>query len=254
MRTESFHNDRLVELFWERKIATMTELKAALGTAVDLTVFRKLKPLGYRSSYSHRGRYYTLDRVAVFDDRGLWSLRDVWFSRHGTLVRTAEAFVIGSEAGYYSEELDNVLHVGTKDVLLSLFRMGRVGREVVLGRYLYFSPDGMVSGRQVQARRIHESRPSLGGSLIAAEPVADELKAAIVLFYSLLDEKQRRLCAGLESLKLGYGGDVKVAEFFGIDPHTVARGRRQLLQQDFEVERIRRRGGGRKAVEKKRPK
>jgi hypothetical protein len=74
----------------------------------------------------------------------------------------------------------------------------------------------------------------------------------MVLFYGLLDEKQRRLCAGLESAKLGYGGDAKVAGFFGIDPHTVARGRQQLLEQDFEVERIRRSGGGRKAVEKKR--
>ena len=35
--------------------------------------------------------------------------------------------------------------------------------------------------------------------------VSDELKAAIVLFSSMLDERQRRLYAGLESLKLGYG-------------------------------------------------
>jgi hypothetical protein len=211
------------------------------------------KPLGYRSSYSHGGRYYTLDRIAVFDEGGLWSCREVWFSRHDTLVKTAEAFVIGSEAGFYTEELDDVLQVETKDVLLSLYRKGRVGRAVVLGRYLYCSPDGMVSGRQVERRRIEEMRPSIYGSLIAAEAVSDELKAAMVLFYSLLDEKQRRLCAGVESLKLGHGGDARVAEFFGIDPHTVARGRQQLLEQDFEVERIRRRGAGRKPVEKKRP-
>ena len=244
----------MVELLWDRKIATMAELKAALGTEVDVTVFRKLKPLGYRASYSQRGRYYTLDRVAVFDNRGLWSYRGVWFSRYGTLVKTAEAFVIASEAGYYVEELDNGLHVGTKDVLLSLFRVGRVGREGVSGRYLYCSPDGVTAARQVEARRLRESRPRLGRSLFAAEAVADELKAAMVLFYSVLDEKQRRLCAGLESVKLGHGGDAKVAEFLGIDPHTVARGRQQLLGQDFEVERIRRRGAGRKPVEKKRPK
>ena len=40
-----------------------------------------------------------------------------------------------------------------------------------------------------------------------------EWKAAIVLFCSLPDEKQRRLYAGLESLKLGYGGDQRLAEF-----------------------------------------
>jgi hypothetical protein len=57
------------------KIATLDELKLkqALGTVVDVTVFRKLKPLDYLTSYSHRGRYYTLREVARFDDKGLWS-------------------------------------------------------------------------------------------------------------------------------------------------------------------------------------
>ncbi len=34
-----------------------------------------------------------------------------------------------------------------------------------------------------------------------------------MLFYSLLDEQQRRLFAGLESIKLGHGGDRILAEF-----------------------------------------
>src|ERR1035438_1782193 len=82
----------------------------------------------------------------------------------------------------------------------------------------------------------------------------EELKASILLFYSLLDEQQRRLYAGLESLKLGRGGDRSLADFLELDPHTVARGRQQLLAQDVEVDRARRTGGGRKRVEKKRPK
>ena len=81
----------------------------------------------------------------------------------------------------------------------------------------------------------------------------DELKAAIILFFSLLDEKQRRLYAGLEALKIGHGGDQRVADLLGLDVGTVARGRRDLVEQDTEVERIRRSGGGRKRVEKKRP-
>ena len=57
----------------------------------------------------------------------------------------------------------------------------------------------------------------------------DELKPAIVLFYSLLDEPELRLYAVLEAMRLGHGGDAQVAELLGIDPGTVARGRRELL-------------------------
>lgn len=254
MRTESFHAGGLVQLFRSCKIATMPELKEALGTQVDVTVFRKLKELGYRTSYSHRGGYYTLNEIALFNDLGLWSFRSAWFSRYGTLVKTCEAFVSGSEAGYFAEELDNVLHVETKAALLNLFRGGRVGRKEVSGRYLYCSVDSEVREHQVTVRRLQESKPGLSRSVFGGEVVPDELRARIILYFSLLDEKQRRLYAGLESLKLGYGGDRKVGEFLGMDPHTVARGREQLLGGEFERERIRKSGAGRKHVEKKRPK
>ena len=79
----------------------------------------------------------------------------------------------------------------------------------------------------------------------------EELRAAIVLFASLLDERQRRLFAGLESLKCGWGGDRRIATLLGIDPSTVATGRRQLVAHDVEVDRVRRAGGGRRPTEKK---
>ena len=94
MRPTSFRPDALRALLLSKKIATLDDLKHALGASVDVTVFRKLKPLDYLSSYSHRGRFYTLREIARFDDHGLWSLAEVWFSRFGTLLATAEAFVI----------------------------------------------------------------------------------------------------------------------------------------------------------------
>ena len=77
-------------------------------------MFRKLAELDYRTSYSHRGRYYTLDEIARFDELGLWSFRSVWFSRFGTLVSTVEALVQRAEAGYDAAELEAVLHVEAK--------------------------------------------------------------------------------------------------------------------------------------------
>jgi len=108
--------------------------------------------------------------------------------------------------------------------------------------------------RQLLARRVLQAEPGLATGLAAVESMSEELQAAIVLFSSLLDEKQRRLYAGLESLKLGYGGDRRIAGFLGMDPHTVAKGRRELLAQDKETGRVRKAGGGRRPLEKKRPK
>ena len=253
MRPVAFRSDALRTLLLRHKIATLDELKQALGTSVYVTAFRKLKLLDYLTSYSHRGRYYTLREIARFDDRGLWSHGDAWFSRFGTLLATAEEFVHRSPRGYFADELAPVLHVKVQDALHQLVQQERVDRQIVSGRYLYTATEPTVQRRQLMARRSVEALPTVVDASVL-EVAQEEVKAAILLFYSLLDEQQRRLYAGLESLKLGRGGDRQLAGFLDLDPHTVARGRQQLLAQDVEVDRARRTGAGRKPVEKKRPK
>jgi hypothetical protein len=253
MRPTSFRSEALRQRLLHNPIATLDELKQTLGTHVDVTVFRKLKPLDYLTSYSHRGRYYTLRQLVRFDADGLWSHASVWFSRHGTLLATAEAWVNQSPKGYFAEELARNLHVEVQDALHQLTAQRRIARQTVSGLYLYTSTHPTTRQRQLLTRRSVEAVPTvLDASRLEIAP--DELKAAIVLFYSLLDEQQRRLYAGLESLKLGHGGDQLLAEFLRLDPHTVARGRQQLLDQDVGFGRVRKTGAGRKPMEKKRPK
>ena len=253
MRPLSFRSDELRMFLLGSQIATLSELKQALGTPVDVTVFRKLKPLDYLTSYSHRGRYYTLREIARFDEKGLWSHTDVWFSRFGTLLATAETFVNRSPRGYFADELARALHVEVQDALLQLTEQRHVTRQIVSGRYLYTATDGALQRGQRLTRRPLGAVPTVADTSVL-QVSEEELKASILLFYSLLDEQQRRLYAGLESLQLGRGGDRQLADFLDLDPHTVARGRQQLLAQDVEVDRARRTGGGRKPVEKKRPK
>jgi hypothetical protein len=72
------------------------------------------------------------------------------------------------------------------------------------------------------------------------------------LLMSTLDEHQRRLYAGLESARLGYGGDRRIALITGLNVHTIAKGRQELEQASLS-DRIRAPGSGRWRVEKKDP-
>ena len=119
--------------------------------------------------------------------------------------------------------------------------------------FLYGSRNRSKRRQQILARKALEAEPSLAGGVALGRIVPDELKAAIILFFTLLDEKQRRLYAGLESFKFGHGGDLKIAELLGIDVSTVAKGRQQLAAQDVEVVGTRKAGGGCKPVERNVP-
>lgn len=253
MRPVTFSTDPLRQFLRRNRIATLPQLKQVLGTDADITVFRKLKDLSYHTSYSHRGQFYTLAEIADFDENGLWTFDSVGFSRQGTLLNTVEVFVNQAPAGYFARELEELLHVPVKEPLLHLVRQNRISRQEVSRLYLYCASDRQQQKQQLWARQARLESPGVAGSVSQGE-ISDELRAAIILFWSLLDEQQRRLYAGLESLKLGRGGDHQIAEFLQLDPHTVAKGRRQLVAQDLVVDRIRKLGGGRKPAEKKRPK
>ncbi len=252
MRPTTFDPSALRYHLRLHRIADLAELKRVLGTGTSLTVFRKLKQLDYRASYTHRGRFYTLAEIARYDDRGLWSHEGVWFSRYGTLLATVEAFVNRSRNGYYAGELADELHAEVQEPLRHLVQQQRLSRAEVEGQFLYTAIDSPQRRNQMLARRSAQAVPlAVRSEALRLSP--DELKAAILLFYSLLDEQQRRLFAGLESIRLGHGGDTLLSDFLGLDVHTVARGRQQLLDRDVIGGRMRRAGGGRIPTEKKRP-
>jgi hypothetical protein len=250
MKIIRYSTDIIEKHFESNKIATMPELKMLLGTSVDMTILRKLHQLSYHSSYSHRGKYYTLAAVAQFDKKGLWAFNLVNFSVYGTLVNTCLHFVDNSPQGYCVSELNRLLDVETKQTLLGLCREERLVREKIAGQYVYFT--SMISKQkgQIALRKdyitssIHTDKDS------ADSIVVHELKAAIALFHSLLDEKHRRLYAGLEALKIGHGGDAAIARLLGVDPRTVARGRQELLTGPNESDSLRKPGGGRKTIKK----
>ena len=166
MRPNQFSADTIIALLRKQTVASLPEVMAALGPRVSRrTAFRKLKDLHARTSYSHRGGYYTLDELADFDERGLWAFAGVRFSRAGTLVATAEAFVNHAEAGHFVDELDNLLHVGTQDALRKLAGDGRLTRHKLAGQFLYCAPDDAQQTHQPRARRLLMATP--GGPCLA---------------------------------------------------------------------------------------
>jgi len=99
MNDETLDLNPIIDLFKSNKIATLDELKRALRTRSTMTVFRKLRSIGYLSSYSHRGKYYTIPEIARFGQTGLWAWHSIWFSEFGNLVETSKEFVDSSMAG-----------------------------------------------------------------------------------------------------------------------------------------------------------
>lgn len=240
----------IVSFLHKVQIATLDELKKILDTRATMTTFRRLKSFGYLTSYSHRGKFYTLLDIPTFNEQGLWSYRSVWFSRYGNLSTTVKKQVDQSATGWTAQELENILHVEVKRPLLQLYKNNEIYREKIAGVYTYYSASKDIQRSQLLMRQEQSSEITIG--LPAhIEALSHELKAGIILFFSLLDEQQRRLYAGLEAQKMGHGGDRRIAKLLDLDVHTVAKGRRELFGGNVQRKSIRKQGAGRKTTEKK---
>ena len=105
MRTETFPAQPVISMLREKTVAQLDEIMEVFGSASRRTVCRKLVAAGCRSSYSHCGRFYTLDELAAYDKHGLWSYQGIRFSRAGTLLATAAGLVEEAPAGRFADEL-----------------------------------------------------------------------------------------------------------------------------------------------------
>ena len=78
-----------------------------------------------------------------------------------------------------------------------------------------------------------------------------EIEQTMKEFYESLSEKERRRYAGLEALKLGKGGRNYIASLFGCSRKTVSKGACEVsnLPKREVDQRIRQKGGGRKAYQ-----
>jgi hypothetical protein len=253
MRPIRCHVDRLIEAFRRREVLTLPEMMDALGTSAKMTVFRKLRALEYRASYSHAGKYYTLTERAQWDDDGLWVHQGIRFSRHGTLLATLQYLIDTAPAGRYAQELEERVGVGVHNALATLQQRSRVRRQQIGGSFLYVSLTG--GDRQFARRRraaVQQAQGAPHSRGVAEAPgfEAPEVALSLRRFLATLNEKQRRLYAGFESMRLGRGGDIRIAGITGLNVKTVARGRKELGAEDIHPDRIRAPGAGRPSVKK----
>lgn len=178
------HDDRLDALqrrFARQPVLRLDQLQRALRTS-GRTVVRALAALGYHSSYSHAGRYYTLRRIPTFDTHGLWSQGEVRFSAHGTLRATVVVLVTQSPTGHTHDELQAILGLRVHDTLRALVESTKLSRARFELLYVYLHPDpkraaAQLARRQAQARAAAPVAPTRGPLDLAR--VVDVLVAVI---------------------------------------------------------------------------
>lgn len=190
----------LSRLFLRQPVADLSCIKKVLGTSSRATVSRILSEEGYLTSYSHAGRFYTLERIPCFDPDGLWAFRDILFSRHRTLRSTIVHFVNAAPAGQTHAELQSRLRIRVQDTVRDLVGARLIGRASIDGLYLYLHANPPKAQRQIATRRRLLQQGPKNVPLPSRDAIIDVLRAFIhhpredpVALASLLDHEGRHV-------------------------------------------------------------
>lgn len=167
----------LIKLFQRQPVVDLDALFGTLNTTSRMSVFRRLSLLGYLTSYSDNGKYYTLAKIPEFDAEGLWRYQGICFSRHGSLKATVEELVRVAEAGRTHAELSVRLQVRVHNALLELVRQNRIGRELLGAYYLYVNPDSKTAQTQIALRKKLEAT----GAVTQAAPLSVSLIVEVLV-------------------------------------------------------------------------
>jgi len=209
MRDPVFELQDLLTAFRQHKVLTKDQLLAATRCS-NMTAWRLLKRHGYFTSYNFNSRYYTLAGIPEFDQHGLWSFRGIHFSQWGSLTETMIALVEASDAGMTPEQLQQLLQVkNMRSALGRLVQQGRLAREKIGGRFVYF-PVGDRSQRCQRRREIETP---------VAMPPLDHVIALLVEIIQRPRNTPRQWAQRLarQQIRLSTSDIRKVLDHYGID-------------------------------------
>lgn len=131
--------NNMEKFFRRRLIMNMKTMQRLCKGRSKRSIFRDLSSIGYLSSYSHAGRFYTLPDIPRFDNYGLWHYEQVSFSKNGTLKSTIRVLVENAKAGYTHRELRDLLRVRVQNALNDLIKKEEIDRQRIDNIFLYVS-------------------------------------------------------------------------------------------------------------------
>ena len=170
----------LYKLFRKRYVSDLDQLFHVLETNSRMSVFRRLKLIGYLTSFTDAGRYYTLGDIPSFDSWGLWFYQGIGFSKAGTLKATVVEIVHSSSAGMTPKELLHLLKIRIPNTLHNalhgLVKSNHISRHRLEGLCLYTNAHPDKGQIQIEARQEQRQR-----GVQLARPLSIETTIAVLV-------------------------------------------------------------------------
>jgi hypothetical protein len=140
----------------EAKAITIDQLFAHVPYC-EKTLRRDISELNAITSYTHRGKFITLQTIPEFDINGIWFFNDIGFTKYRNSLDLIVHIIAKSKKGITKEELEKILKINISKQIQILLTQKRLHRVKLGARYCYL-PEGLAKDkkRQIQLLDIED--------------------------------------------------------------------------------------------------
>jgi hypothetical protein len=133
-------------------VLTFTEMLSK-SKCSSRTLRRKIKNIGVITSYNANSKFYTLPKLASFDNYGLWKYKETCFSEYGSFKNTLTHLLNKSIKGYSAKELTEITQVKTDDLLRILSDENKIYKQKISNCFIYFAVNYDIKKVQIKKKR-----------------------------------------------------------------------------------------------------
>ncbi len=121
-----------------KKAVTIDELSPHVPHCVK-TIRRDIKELNAITSYTHRGKYITLQNIPIFDENGIWFYKNIGFTKYRSSLDLIVNLINNSEKRITKAELEDIMKIQISKQIQILLKQNRLNRIKLGAKYCYLS-------------------------------------------------------------------------------------------------------------------
>jgi hypothetical protein len=189
------------DIIRSKKIQTFEQILNQVSCS-DITLRRDISCIKGITSYTHQGRFITLEDIPKFDHNGIWFFRNVGFSKYKNSLELIVHLINHSKKGLTREQIQKILKIQIFQQIQTLLKRDKLYRSKIGNKYIYL-PEELSRNKKQRLRLLNVNNiEEYYDAIVSSSDLVALLKAVLVEKKVKIDVKNLKRFTKKYSLKI----------------------------------------------------
>jgi len=184
-----------------KKILTFEQILLQVSCS-EVTLRRDIRRMKGITSFTHQGRFVTLEDIPKFDENGIWFYRNVGFTKYKNSLELIVHLINNSEKGLNREQIQGILRIQIFQQIQTLLKRDELHRCKIGNKYIYL-PEELAMNQETRLRLLGANNvEEYYDAMVSSSDLVALLKAVLIEKKIKIDVKNLKRFAQKYSLKI----------------------------------------------------